>query len=67
MVDFCNKLSASENRTPCYYYIDTTLMCDFTKNGYRLPTEAEWEYAARGGKYTKYYIDSGSNKPDEVA
>jgi len=81
-LEYCNKRSIKEGLKPYYKidknnkdpnntnYIDDikwTVTINARANGYRLPTEAEWEYAAGGGQMSKSYNYSGSNDVDKVA
>ena len=78
-VKWCNAKSEKEGLIPAYSINGTTykigsfgangssaILLNDNSNGYRLPTESEWEWATRGGLMSKGYTYSGSNNATEV-
>ncbi len=73
VVKWCNLKSEIEGLTPVYTVLGDVYrtganspLQNLSANGYRLPFEAEWEFAARGGSQTNDYFFSGSNVLNEV-
>ncbi len=61
---FCNTLSILNSLDTCY--TQAAWACDTSKNGFRLPTEVEWEVACRSGSFARWYIGEHTRRRDDI-